>query len=860
MTNAERNPKSEGEGKIPPTDSESPQIGNEIFDSIGSLKMNARLGRRLRNPSPFCPSPRRGLRGEGDVRKAVGGIRKFGLIVGLVLLMGGRVCAAEVDVARLPAAAAGTVDFVRDVQPILETSCIRCHGAEKPKGGFRLDSRDGAVAGGDSGAAVITGSSAKSPLIHYVARLMPDMEMPPKGKGDPLTTEQVGVLRAWIDQGMVWVEQGSKMRFSFTPMAGWIGVSGNEAKFREHQWTRQGWIGGVSEFELEQRINERDRMRIEGRVIGNNSDYEVKLSLERRDAGFIRAGFEQFRSYSTDTGGYYPGFTPTISQLDRELHLDRGRAWVDFGVRVPDWPEITLGYEYQYRDGMQSSLHSGDVTQGGETRRIYPAFRDIDETAHILKLDVTHEIGGFLLEDNFRAEVWDLSVQRTEVGQFNTIGPAPDTFLVMSESQQHFQAANTFRVEKQIRDWWFASGGYLYSYTDAEAGIQFNNFTMTGAVLAGDFWSGQSILLDQHSHVFNVSSLFGPWKNFTLSAGVQNEWQRQRGFGNVNLDVGAPGIFFFPMPATIGANTDKAALEEQVSLRYTGLPYTVLFAEARLQQESIGQSEQDIGGGQDFLRDTDASGELYDYSAGFTVSPWQAVSLTTEFRQRRKHSSYTHNVDQAFGFPLTGYSAFITARDYDLDEIKVRLSLKPRSWLRAMLTYQLQAADYTTVTDAEPLVAASPGGTIHAGNHDIQIYSANVTATPWHRLHLSGTVSYNDYRSRSAQNGNLAVVPYSGRVYTTLSSATFVVDKKTDLRLSHSFSRAEFAQANAANGLPLGIDYDLHEVTAGVTRRIRETKKVGVQYSYYNYREPTAGGANDYSAHGIFATFTMIWP
>src|SRR5207302_234797 len=84
------------------------------------------------------------------------------------------------------------------IQPILEKSCWRCHGPERPKSHFRLDNRESALKGGENGLDIIPGNSAKSPLIHFVARLVPDMEMPPPGKGPPLTPDQIGLLRAWI--------------------------------------------------------------------------------------------------------------------------------------------------------------------------------------------------------------------------------------------------------------------------------------------------------------------------------------------------------------------------------------------------------------------------------------------------------------------------------------------------------------------------------------------------------------------------------------------------------------------------------------------------------------------------------------
>src|SRR6185295_15615323 len=52
------------------------------------------------------------------------------------------------------------------------------------------------------------GHSAESPMIHFVAGLDPDVKMP--SKGDPLTREEIGLLRAWIDQGANWPEAGAQ--------------------------------------------------------------------------------------------------------------------------------------------------------------------------------------------------------------------------------------------------------------------------------------------------------------------------------------------------------------------------------------------------------------------------------------------------------------------------------------------------------------------------------------------------------------------------------------------------------------------------------------------------------------------------
>lgn len=102
----------------------------------------------------------------------------------------------------LPPPAARSVDFVADVQPIFARACYSCHGAQKQESDYRLDRRASALAGGAIGGAILPGKSAESPLIRYVAGLDADMKMPVEGQ--PLTAEEVGMLRAWIDQGANW--------------------------------------------------------------------------------------------------------------------------------------------------------------------------------------------------------------------------------------------------------------------------------------------------------------------------------------------------------------------------------------------------------------------------------------------------------------------------------------------------------------------------------------------------------------------------------------------------------------------------------------------------------------------------------
>jgi mono/diheme cytochrome c family protein len=169
-----------------------------------------------------------------------------------IAALGFSAAAATVDWSKLPPAATGTgVTFDKDIQPIFKTSCVRCHGAERPRAQLRLDTLDGVLKGTKQGSILTAGDSASSLLVKAVSQLDPETAMPPKprarrgpggpqgtnapamppreggdhGPGDrppggppgtnapgqrprnfgppakPLTPEQVGLVRAWIDQG-----------------------------------------------------------------------------------------------------------------------------------------------------------------------------------------------------------------------------------------------------------------------------------------------------------------------------------------------------------------------------------------------------------------------------------------------------------------------------------------------------------------------------------------------------------------------------------------------------------------------------------------------------------------------------------
>ncbi len=124
------------------------------------------------------------------------------IVVLWTILLAGRPCLEAADTETLPPPAERTVDFHKDILAILTNSCAKCHAGGQRKGEFSIDTRESLLAGGESGSVVAPGRSGESRLVALVAGLEPDSIMP--AQGPRLSSQQVGLLRAWIDQGLPW--------------------------------------------------------------------------------------------------------------------------------------------------------------------------------------------------------------------------------------------------------------------------------------------------------------------------------------------------------------------------------------------------------------------------------------------------------------------------------------------------------------------------------------------------------------------------------------------------------------------------------------------------------------------------------
>ena len=100
-------------------------------------------------------------------------------------------------------------DYLKDIKPLIDRSCLKCHGPEKRKSGLRLDKKRYAMKGGETGLAIVPGDVEKSLLTKYIQLPADDDDVMPS-RGKLLAQSEIETLKKWVAQGAEWPDDGEK--------------------------------------------------------------------------------------------------------------------------------------------------------------------------------------------------------------------------------------------------------------------------------------------------------------------------------------------------------------------------------------------------------------------------------------------------------------------------------------------------------------------------------------------------------------------------------------------------------------------------------------------------------------------------
>ncbi len=140
---------------------------------------------------------------EGAPCSPAGNGRRLRLPAAILFALSVAAASAAAEGPVLPPPVTWAVDFDADIGPLLKAHCHACHGPAQQMQGLRLDRAADALKGGYAGPVLVPGDSARSKLVLMVAGAAEGKQrMPPAG--EPLGPDEIGLLRAWIDQGARW--------------------------------------------------------------------------------------------------------------------------------------------------------------------------------------------------------------------------------------------------------------------------------------------------------------------------------------------------------------------------------------------------------------------------------------------------------------------------------------------------------------------------------------------------------------------------------------------------------------------------------------------------------------------------------
>jgi hypothetical protein len=674
---------------------------------------------------------------------------------------------------------------------------------------------------------------------------------------------------------------------------GGVITSGDRAQFQqEHRLPGDQVYGGIQDLHFEQTIGKNGLFSIDGHALWDFNDYDITVQLAQPNLGYIKAGFTEFRSWYDGNAGFFPHNDVFFPPPFPDMHIDRGDAWIELGLRAPNWPEITIRYTHEFRLGQKDSTIWGDTNLTGlpppanATRKIVPAFRDIDETRDIISFEAKKTIGntdvllGMRYEHN--ENDYSLNMERG-AGQLPPLvdPPGQQRFITQKQKDDVDLFSGHGITETRLTDsLWFTTG---YSYTTLQNDL-------TGSRIHGTDWNASisdpvpTLGQRDHSfinlagtatlkeHVFNANLFWMPRESLAILTGFRYTHENldtDSMFLAVEPEPNTPpftptnpeGGFHFgpPEPANGARNADYSRFAERLELRYTGVKDWLFYAEGEWEQE-CGQVDEFQTPDEELPLDKDTHFLGQKYTTGVNWYPTMRLNLSAQYFH--KIASYSNDIFSS-QFPR------LKNQDWNTDDFNVRITFRPKIPPRLGTLVLITRYDFVH-TDINGQWELFPEGEselleeLQTGELKKHVISESLTWNPLPRFYLQANASYVLNQTETPAN-DIELIPGQGPTvvnfrndyWTVTSGIGYIIDDKTNLYADYSFYCANDYFKNALVAVPYGLGATEHTVSATVTRQLNKNMRLLFRYGYFDYTDVTSGGHNNYRAHSLYSSLQI---
>ena len=644
-------------------------------------------------------------------------------------------------------------------------------------------------------------------------------------------------------------------------------IDGNAAAFMSRQQMNNTVIGGVEDFHYEQNVGKKGFLEVNGHGIYDSHNYGADVKLSNPDLGYVKAGYEQFRTWYDGSGGYFSNGTNSYWTpiYDDKLAVNRGRAWFEAGLTMPDVPQITFRYEHQFRDGNKDSSAWGPLTTTSGTRRIVPVFLGIDEKRDSFALDLKQDFGKTTLTVGGRYEHVDNNDSRNEhwyPGSATTTSTADRYGTERDMLEEDLFSAHAVSVTRFNDKLKLALGGSFTTLDTDVSGSRIwgNSYdpVLSSAYAAGTtigtsdrgFITGPGTGANVKQYIANLNLTYTPTKDIVIVPSFRIEKEMVDG-QSIYQQLTTNAVLANAPLQTITVDRDTLTVTEALEARYAGFKNWSLYARAEWAQSCQDASEISttngaVYGGRSVVNDLESFGQKY--TAGANWYPMRGLNMGGQYYYKLNEYRWDHRLP----------SADVFERGFETHDLNYRLTWRPLSELSFVTRYDFTLSKIDFKADAGP--------TEDSAKMTSHIISESINWTPTSRMYIQLNGSYawdgalktqdtSSYYTTNTAVGNRALPNLENGYFTGSAILGYALDEVTDLQLQYTFYKAcNYDTSNYNFDLPFGTSSEEHSITATVSRQLNRRTKVSLKYGYFNAQNDTSGGNNDYDAHLIYAT------
>ena len=681
--------------------------------------------------------------------------------------------------------------------------------------------------------------------------------------------------------------------------AGGADVRGSKAAYQARTQQAKTGNAGIEEMRFDYDLKNKSSLTVEGRALAGQEDYLLSFKLQKAEVGSFEAGYKTFRTFYDGAGGFFPIGNVWMPLSTRALYVDRGQFFVHGSIALPKRPVISFKYTNSTRDGRKDSTSWGDTNLTGipilagpgavnplaATRKLLPAYLDLDEKNDAWEISLHHKVGNtsFVLSAGGNAiDNTNIREMQQNIGELAPF-PAPVftaptvnnqragspryTTQTQTHDETGYHASATFETVLSPKMTVFGGLQYHTAEVDITLARQLRatiasatgvreyagGFVNTGASARAPYHLVSKGELEYDVLTGNLGVRLNPSPSLAVEMALRGERWEDSGhnLGNYSSQGVALATGVVTQYASQGLHAVKnteTPWTPTVDVRYTGIKKVTLYANWEYRTAKQDEHVRYEGlNGQTKLNELDLLGKDIKEShtnakigANWTINP--ALSVRAELFTKDHENDFA-GYDDAAGRDYV--------LNYDIYGTKLTGVVKLTNAMSLTTRYTLQrskSAIFHSGLTTNGVINGTVDGNDSTRHSISEGITWNINKSLW--TQLNGSIVYDQRQTMYPWVSGIAKrnLRNSDNNYVTADATFgFTIDRKTNGMLQGTYYRANnFDAGYATYGLPLGASARQASVSLGATRKLSDRWIGSAKLGYFDSQNDTDGGFSNF--------------